>query len=192
MGIIMLSTTKSNIAEEAAAADPAVVQVAEETGSSSTEEEDDEEAYVGAAAQDAEAVADVEEADGVADDDDSPTAMSWTEYVVAYKRLSESEINYILSRPRKPFESTPVYKDMVANSSTTKEDLKHEATEHESTDDTLSEVQERVRREYAEKGFVVVDDDMIAERLELEQHFKETWAAMFSKLGLDDTMFAEE
>ena len=131
----MLSTTKSNIAEEAAAADSAVVQVAEETGSSSTEEEDEEEAYVGAAAQDAEAVVDVEEADGVAAAADSPITMSWTEYVVAYKRLSESEINYILSRPRKPFESTPVYKDMVADSSTTKEDLEREAAEHEYAED---------------------------------------------------------
>jgi hypothetical protein len=168
-----------------------VVEVAEETSSSSTED-DDAEAYVGAVAQDAEAVADVEDSDGVGDDDDGPTVMSWTEYVVAYKRLSESEINYILSRPRKPFESTPVYKDMVADSSTTKEDLEREAADHEYAEDSLSEVQGRVRREYADKGFVAVDDDMIAERLELEQHFKETWAAMFSQLGLDDAMFAEE
>ena len=111
---------------------------------------------------------------------------------MAYKRLSESEINYILSRPRKPFESTGVYKDMVADSSTTKEELEREAADHKYAQDALSEVQERVRREYAEKGFVAVDDDMIAERLELEQHFKETWSAMFAELGLDDTMFAGE
>ncbi|KAG0516154.1 hypothetical protein BDA96_10G338300 [Sorghum bicolor] len=179
---IMLSATKSNSVEEEAAA--AVIQVAEE--------EEGEEAYVGAAAQDADAVADVEEADGVAAAADGPTVMSWTEYVVAYKRLSESEINYFLSRPRKPFESTPLYKDMVTDSSTTKEDLEREAADHEYAEDALSETQGRVRREYADKGFVAVDDDMIAERLELEQHFKETWAAMFDELGLDHSMFAEE
>jgi len=49
-----------------------------------------------------------------------------------------------------------------------------------------------VRKEYAEKGFVAVDDDAIAERLELEQHFKETWSTMFSELGLDENMFTDE
>jgi len=57
----MLSTTRSNIVEAAA-----VVEVAEETGSFSTEDDEEEEAYVGAVAQDANAVADMEEADGVA------------------------------------------------------------------------------------------------------------------------------
>ena len=64
----------------------AVVEVAEETGSFSTEDDEEEEAYVGAVAQDANAVADMEEADGVAATDGPTTAMSWTEYVVAYKR----------------------------------------------------------------------------------------------------------
>jgi hypothetical protein len=109
----MVSTTKGNIVEEEAAA--AVVEVAEETGSFSTEDYDDdeEEAYVGAVAQDAEAVADMEEADDIAAADGPTTAMSWTEYVVAYKWLSESEINFILSWPRKPFESMDLHKDMI-------------------------------------------------------------------------------
>ncbi|KAG0549036.1 hypothetical protein BDA96_01G220000 [Sorghum bicolor] len=98
----------TNTHKSVAAAAAAVV--AEETGS-----------FPAAVAQDAEAGADVKEAEAEAeadDDDDGPTVMTWTEFVVAYKRLSEDEVNSILSRPRKPFESTPLYKDMIADSST--------------------------------------------------------------------------
>lgn len=160
---------------------------AEETGSFSVE---DEKAHVGAVAQEPKAVADVKEADD--DGDDGATVMSWTEFVVAYKRLSEEEVNFILSRPRKPFESTALYKDMIADSSTTKEDLEREAADHEYAEDNLSKLRKRVRKEYAEKGFVAMDDEAIANRLELEQYFNETWSTMFSELGLDDNMFTDE
>jgi hypothetical protein len=73
----MVSTTKGNIVEEEAAA-AVVVEVAEETSSFSMEDYDNDgdEAYVGAVAQDAEAVADMEEADRIAAADGPTTAMS--------------------------------------------------------------------------------------------------------------------
>ena len=81
---------------------------------------------------------------------------------------------------------------MVADSSTTKEDLEREAADHEYGEDGLSELRERVRKEYAEKGFVAVDDDAIAERLELEQYYNQSLREMLSELNLDESIFGDD
>jgi hypothetical protein len=54
-----------------------------------------------------------QDAEAAGDGDDCPTWMTWTQFVVAYKRLSREEIGSILSWQRKLFESTDLYKDMI-------------------------------------------------------------------------------
>lgn len=177
---------------EAEAAVAAAVVTAEETGSFSSEDKE----HVIAVAQSAETVAkaavvDVKAAEAVAtrDGGDCPTSMTWTQFVVAYKRVPQEEIEYILCRQRKPLEATALYMDMIAKGSTTKEELEREAADHKCTEDMFSERQDRVRREYADKGFVAVDDDEIAERVEVDEYLKETWYTMISQLNLDESHF---
>jgi hypothetical protein len=159
------------------------VVVEEMVGSLSTEEK--EAGYVGAVpvAQDAEAAS---------GSDDCPTWMTWTQFVVAYKRLSREEIGSILSRQRKPFESTDLYKDMIDDNSTTKEDLERRVGDHEYHEDRLSAWWDRVRKEYADKGFFVVDDNYIAERLELKEYYNQSMREMLSELNLDESIFGNE
>ena len=173
--------------------------VVEETSSFSM---DDKKARSPTVVQDSKAVADAEEA--VADakaaaaaaggdgEDECPTWMTWTQFVVANKRLSREEIDSILSRQRKPFESTDLYEDMIEDSSTTKEDLEREAADHEYHEDKLSVWRDRVRKEYADKGFFAVDDDYIAERLELEEYNNQSVREMLSELNLDASIFGDE
>ena len=49
-----------------------------------------------------------------------------------------------------------------------------------------------MRKEYAEKGFVAVDDDAIAERLELEQYYNQSLREMLSELNLDESIFGDD
>ncbi|KAJ1279829.1 hypothetical protein BS78_04G185500 [Paspalum vaginatum] len=151
--------------------------VAEETGSSKKK------AGAAAVAQDTAAVADGE---------DDPTEMSWTDFVVANKRLPQEEIGFILSRQLQPFESTNKFQEMVAGGSATTEDLQRAAADHQWENDTRSELQDRVRKELAENSFVRVDDDAIARRLEFDAYLKKAWSTMISELDLHDSDFADE
>ncbi|CAN6333362.1 unnamed protein product [Urochloa humidicola] len=128
----------------------------------------------------------------VADGNDESTEMSWTDFVVANKRLSQEEIDYILSRQLQPFESTYKFQSMISDSSTTKEDLERAGADHQREQSDLSELQEWVHKEYAEKRFVEVNDEGIARRLEFDAHVKEGWSSMISELDLHDSDFADE
>ncbi|KAL6890346.1 hypothetical protein ACP4OV_009109 [Aristida adscensionis] len=115
--------------------------------------------------------------------------MKATDFIVAYKRLPRREINinFILqSEVMRPFESTFMYKDMVADGSTTKEELEREAAEHEASEESFFRFQERVRRDYEEKGVVPVDDDYIAKRVEIQAMIEEDWHAAFHDLEQHD------
>lgn len=115
--------------------------------------------------------------------------MNATDFVVAYKRLPKREIEFILAHGRIPFESTITYKDMVADSSTTKEDLDREAAEHKAEEESFIRFQDQVRREYEAPGVFKVDDDYIAERVEKEKMIHEAWSTMFDDSDLQELVF---
>ncbi|KAL6654169.1 hypothetical protein ACP70R_008184 [Stipagrostis hirtigluma subsp. patula] len=136
----------------------------------------------------AEAVAEEQVAAAKAAEAVAEEEMKATDFIVAYKRLPRREINFTLAQVRMPFESTSTYRDLVADGATP-EDLDREAAEYEEEQDDFFTFQERVRRDYEEKGVVEVDDEYIAKRLEMQATIDEGWSTMMDDLDLHDSDF---
>lgn len=115
--------------------------------------------------------------------------MRATDFVVAYKRLPKREIEFILAHGMMPFESTIAYSNMIADSSTTKEDMDREAAEHKQAQESFTRFQDEVRREYEATGYFKVDDDYIAKRVEKEKIIHEGWSTMFDDSDLQELVF---
>lgn len=115
--------------------------------------------------------------------------MRATDFVVAYKRLPKREIEFIVAHVRIPFESTFAYKGMIADSSTTKEDLDREAAEHNEAEESFARFHDEVRREYEATGFFKVDDDYITQRVKKEEMIHKAWSTMFDESDLQELVF---
>ncbi|CAL4991546.1 unnamed protein product [Urochloa decumbens] len=126
------------------------------------------------------------------DSEDDGERMTSMEYIMAYKELPPFEVELILRMPvqRTRFADTEAYKAMIADPSTTQDDIDKASDEHEENQNMRIRFHDYVRREYKAKGYVAVSDEYIARRARTEEFSGKLWEENFS--DSDSEVDAEE
>ncbi|CAL4986601.1 unnamed protein product [Urochloa decumbens] len=122
------------------------------------------------------------------DSEDEGEGMTSMEYIMAYKELPPFEVELILRVPvqRTLFAETEAYKAMIADPSTTQDDIDKASDEHEENQNMRVRFHDYVRREYEAKGYVAVSDEYIARRARTEEFSRKLWEEGFSDSDSED------
>ncbi|CAL4983297.1 unnamed protein product [Urochloa decumbens] len=122
------------------------------------------------------------------DSEDEGEGMTSMEYIMAYKELPPFEVELILRMPvqRTLFAETEAYKAMIADPSTTQDDIDKASDEHEENQNMRVRFHDYVRREYEAKGYVAVSDEYIARRARTEEFSRKLWEEVFSDSDSED------
>ncbi|RCV39038.1 hypothetical protein SETIT_8G191000v2 [Setaria italica] len=141
-------------------------------------EEEEEQEQEAAAATDAYATDSEDEGDG----------MTSMEYIMTYKELPPFEVELIMQNPvqRTLFADTEMYKALIADPSTTQEDIDDASDEHEENQNMRIRFHDWVRSEYEAKGYVAVSDEYIARRARTEEFSRKLWEEGFSDSDSED------
>lgn len=122
------------------------------------------------------------------DSEDEEDGMTSMEYIMTYKELPPFEVELIMQNPvqRTLFADTEMYKALIADPSTTQEDIDDAAYEHEENQNMRIRFHDWVRSEYEAKGYVAVSDEYIARRARTEEFSRKLWEEGFSDSDSED------
>ncbi|TKW01842.2 hypothetical protein SEVIR_8G199300v4 [Setaria viridis] len=114
--------------------------------------------------------------------------MTSMEYIMTYKELPPFEVELIMQNPvqRTLFADTEMYKALIADPSTTQEDIDDASYEHEENQNMRIRFHDWVRSEYEAKGYVAVSDEYIARRARTEEFSRKLWEEGFSDSDSED------